>query len=83
MFSGNGEFHGDLSTWDVSQVALMDEMFSASGIEDGGIGSWDVGALTSAYGMFLNATQLSPKLVLSRWNAMNAGSFPRCSQIRP
>jgi surface protein len=68
MFSGNGEFHGDLSTWDVSNVTLMDDMFSASGIEDSGIGSWDVGALTSAYGMLLNATQLSPKLVLSRWN---------------
>ena len=68
----NAEFHGDLSTWDVSNVAAMDGMFRGSGISDSGIGNWDVGSLVHAMGMFKEATKLSPELSLSSWNVDSA-----------
>ena len=67
MFKGNTEFRGDVSTWDVSGVRTMDEMFAGSGIVDG-VGSWDVGELQSARSMFAGALHVSPALRLSRWN---------------
>ena len=67
MFKGNTEFRGDVSTWDVSGVLTMDEMFAGSGIVDG-VGSWDVGELQSARRMFAGALHVSPTLRLSRWN---------------
>ncbi len=70
-FSGNAEFHGDLSAWDVSRVECMDSTFQGSGISDSGIGNWDVGAVTFATCMFDAAPNLSPELDLSRWNVGN------------
>jgi surface protein len=71
-FLHNAEFRGDLSTWDVSNVANMDQMLRGSGISDSGIGNWDVGSLVNAMSMFAGATKLSPELSLSGWNVDSA-----------
>ena len=45
-------FNQDISSWDVSNVTNMKEMFSGAASFNQDIGSWDVSAVTDMDGMF-------------------------------
>lgn len=66
-FSGNTEFEGDLSTWDVSKVMFMSIMFHSSGIQDSGIGLWNTASLEKADAMFQSAKSIDRDLNLAGW----------------
>ena len=45
MFS-NSKFNGDISNWDVSNIAVMDTMFTDATNFNQDIGDWDVSSVT-------------------------------------
>jgi surface protein len=59
-------FNGDISSWDVSNVVSMPNMFSNATSFNIDISSWDVSSVTNMGGMFSNATNLN--IDLSSWD---------------
>ncbi len=61
-------FNGDLSNWDVSNVANMDWTFAYSGF-NGNISTWDVSGVTSMIATFSNNTVFNQDV--SSWDVSN------------
>ena len=52
----SGDFNGDISHWDTSDVTRMDSMFHGAGAFNRDIGDWDTGMVTTMNRMFRNAS---------------------------
>jgi surface protein len=52
----NGPFNQDISSWNVSSVTIMDQMFSGATAFNQDISSWDVSSVTTMRYMFNQAT---------------------------
>ena len=52
MFDNCSVFNSDLSSWDVSNVTDMNEMFAFCGVFNRDLSSWDVSKVTDMLGMF-------------------------------
>jgi surface protein len=66
LFSGGyydgynlGEFNGDISRWDVSNVENMEQMFYYAKSFNQPIGLWNVSKVTNMAGMFNSATSFN------------------------
>ena len=59
-------FNGDISSWDVSNVTTMNNMFNGANSFNGDISSWNVSMVSNMYGMFWNATAFNGDL--SNWD---------------
>jgi surface protein len=55
MFYLAEAFNGDLSSWDVSNVTIMEAMFQEAWAFNGDLSSWDVSNVTTMEGMFYEA----------------------------
>ena len=64
----NSSFNGDISSWDVSNVEIMEYMFTESSF-NGDISSWDVSSVTNMDGMFYGNSSFNQNL--SSWNVTN------------
>lgn len=60
------DFNGDISSWDVSDVTDMEQMFAGNGSFNQDISNWDVGRVVSMESMFQNATAFNQDI--GRWN---------------
>ena len=69
MFSGAASFNGDISNWNVENVADMSLTFANARAFNADISNWDVRNLTKMEGTFLNATAFNGDI--SRWNVSN------------
>ena len=71
---------GDLSSWNVSNVENMMNMFSSCDNFNQDISDWDVSNVTDMRFMFLNCTSFNQDL--SKWNVSNVtgrvGMFYNC-----
>jgi surface protein len=56
MFYGASAFNADISRWDTSKVATMQEAFKGATAFDYDITGWDTGLVTNAVNMFFGAT---------------------------
>jgi len=70
MFSGAASFSGDLSTWDVGNVANMHAMFAHNRIFSGDLSNWDVGSVTDTTFMFYNTNSFCSDL--TSWDISGA-----------
>ena len=61
---------GDISSWNVSNVEHMMNMFSGCDNFNQDISDWDVSNVTDMRFMFLNCTSFNQDL--SKWNVSNA-----------
>ena len=68
MFVG-GEFNQDISSWDVSNVTDMSNMFYVSGSFNQNLNSWNTGRVTNMQYMFANAYAFNGDI--SSWNVSN------------
>ena len=59
MFANNTQFNGDVSTWDVSNVVYMENMFENAENFNQDISTWNVLNVTNFYNMFENTISLS------------------------
>jgi|GEM_PF-4086494 len=73
MFSEATSFNGDLSNWDVSNVADMNGMFRDAINFNGDISSWDVGKVVNMNGMFNGAEKFNQDI--GNWNISNVTSM--------
>merc|ERR1711957_989312 len=55
QFLMESNINADLSSWDVSSVTSMQEMFKTASVFNGDISRWDVSLVTSMYKMFIEA----------------------------
>merc|ERR1711957_1077730 len=55
QFLMESNINADLSSWDVSSVTSMQEMFKTASVFNGDISRWDVSVVTSMYNMFIGA----------------------------
>ena len=60
------EKYGDISTWDVSSVTSMDNLFNGRRDFNGDISKWNVGKVTSMVRMFRSASSFNGDV--SKWN---------------
>ncbi|WP_423910524.1 BspA family leucine-rich repeat surface protein [Candidatus Spongiihabitans sp.] len=65
MFRDASAFNGDISGWDVGNVADMAGMFGGAAAFNGDIGGWDVGKVIDMIDMFNGAAAVSQNL--GRW----------------
>ncbi|KRO00857.1 BspA family leucine-rich repeat surface protein [Companilactobacillus kimchiensis] len=74
MFASDGSLKTvDLSSWNVSKVNSMANLFANTGLTSVNVGSWDVSKVTRMDNMFLK-THLN-SLDLSKWNVGNVTSM--------
>jgi surface protein len=66
-------FNGNISNWDVSNVAILDRMFIAATAFNQDIGSWDVSSVTNMQGMFQSATSFNQDI--GSWDVSNVTNF--------
>jgi surface protein len=59
-------FNENISSWDVSNVTNMEQMFSDANPFNQNIGSWNVANVTNMYEMFLNNSSFNQNI--STWN---------------
>ena len=78
LFSGDyysgyklGEFNGDISRWNVSNVKDMESMFSYAKSFNQPIGDWDVSSVTNMRTMFFYADKFNQPI--GDWNVSNVG----------
>jgi surface protein len=76
------DFNGDISSWDVSNVWNMEQMFLNStpnaSLFNGDISSWDVSNVTSMGGMFYGATSFNQDI--GSWDIINVKSMKQMFQ---
>jgi surface protein len=70
----NTPFNQDISSWDVSNVTNMSDMFYNAASFNQDIGSWNVSGVTDMSYMFVNATAFNQDL--SSWCVTNIPSIP-------
>ncbi|MEO7044972.1 MAG: BspA family leucine-rich repeat surface protein [Ferruginibacter sp.] len=70
---GNWKFNGDISSWDVSNVTNMNEMFMGDAHFNQDIGSWDVSKVTDMSYMFDGDTLFNQDI--GKWNVSNVRSM--------
>jgi surface protein len=73
MFYCAGEFTGNISEWDTSQVTNMGSMFAGAIYFDQDIGEWDVSNVTNMDFMFSGATNFDQDI--GKWNVSRVGSM--------
>ncbi len=66
LFTGQIEFNGDISGWDVSSVTNMRSMFNYASAFNGDISRWDVSSVENMQFMFNNASAFNGDI--SRWD---------------
>jgi surface protein len=59
MFNNASSFNGDISSWDVSNVTNMSDMFFQATSFNGDISNWDVSNVTNMSEMFQYANSIS------------------------
>jgi surface protein len=70
LFQNNTAFNQDISSWDVSNVANMNNMFSdINSSFNQPLGNWDVSSVTDMGGMFDNASAFNQPI--GNWNVSN------------
>ena len=74
FFYQNDVFSQDISTWDVSNVISMSQMFEESGFNQD-ISNWDVRNLTDMYAMFRDNSAFNQPL--ENWNVGNVDKMGR------
>ncbi len=74
MFQGATVFNGDISSWYVSSVTNMEDMFFNATAFNQDISSWDVSSVTDMTLMFYQAAAFNQNL--SGWCVSNIGSAP-------
>ena len=74
FFYQNDVFSQDISTWDVSNVISMSQMFEESGFNQD-ISNWDVRNLTDMYAMFKDNSAFNQPL--ENWNVGNVDKMGR------
>ena len=74
-------FNQDISSWDVSNVTNMYEMFENASSFNQPIGNWDVSNVTNMYEMFENASSFNQNL--STWNVENVSDCSNFSYDTP
>ena len=62
-------YFGPISSWDVSLVTNMDNLFKDKSTFNGDIGNWNVSNVTTMSGLFQNAIAFNR--VISNWNMAN------------
>ena len=62
MFAGATSYNGDLSSWNVSNVEIMECMFSDAASYNGDLSSWDVSNVVNMECMFSGATSFDRHL---------------------
>ena len=77
FFYQNDVFSQDISTWDVSNVISMSQMFEESGFNQD-ISNWDVRNLTDMYAMFKDNSAFNQPL--ENWNVGNVDKMGRMFQ---
>ena len=65
----NSPYFGPISSWDVSLVTNMDNLFKDKSTFNGDIGNWNVSNVTTMSGLFQNAIAFNR--VISNWNMSN------------
>ena len=65
----NSPYFGPISSWDVSLVTNMDNLFKDKSTFNSDIGNWNVSKVTSMSGLFQNAIAFNR--VISNWNMSN------------
>lgn len=66
-------FNEDISSWDVSRVTSMENMFRGARAFNQDLSSWDVSRVVSMYDMFMNAASFNSDV--SSWNVSNVISM--------
>ncbi|VVU95080.1 Mycoplasma protein of unknown function, DUF285 [seawater metagenome] len=72
------EEYGDISSWDVSRVTNMSELFKNATNFNGDISSWDVSSVTKMVGMFYKAYDFNQEL--SSWDVSSVIDMTRMFQ---
>ena len=73
-----GEFNGDISRWDVSNVKDMESMFSYAKSFNQPIGDWDVSNVTNMRTMFFYADKFNQPI--GDWDVSNVGVMTQMFQ---
>ena len=63
------DFNQNISSWDVSNVTVMDDMFRESYTFNQDISNWDVSNVTTMFGMFSNASSFNQPI--GDWDVSN------------
>tara|TARA_R110002012_G_scaffold129170_2_gene281523 strand:+ start:85 stop:1023 length:939 start_codon:yes stop_codon:yes gene_type:complete len=73
MFVFTSSFNGDVSTWDVSKVTGMKQMFRNASAFNQDLSSWNTSSLTNIQEMFYDANSFDGDL--SNWDVSNVTSM--------
>jgi len=77
-------FNNDISSWDVSSVAIMQDMFNSALAFNNDISSWDVSAVITMQSMFNAAEQFEQQLCewnLVDKNVQNMFTNSQCTEV--
>ena len=74
LFKNNSTFNQNISTWDVSNVTNMSNMFESAAFNQP-IGNWDVSNVTNMYYMFESATAFNQDI--SSWDVSSVTNMQR------
>ena len=69
MFWSTSSFNGNISEWDMSNVAKMDRMFADAASFDADISKWDVSGVANMDDMLAGATSFN--IDISNWDVSN------------
>lgn len=73
MFEGATTLNADLSSWDVSNVILLNDMFRDATSFNGDISTWDLSSAVSISGMFFGAEAF--EVDISAWDISNVNTL--------